>query len=249
MHITTRALVLRAVKFKESDKMLTVLTEDEGKLGLRVRGALRKGSRFAAATEVLTFSEMTLFGHRGRWSLDEAAVTEQFLGLRDEISRLALASYFAEMLEAASDEDNPNKNVLQLGLNSLFALSGGLFDPEHIKAVFEMRLMCLLGYEPLLTGCAVCGKVDITNMQFSISAGVLHCSGCRPAVSGVSVALCRDSLAGLRYIIDSEAKRIFSFQIEGDARARLYELCEGYSRTQLERNFDTLSYWKSVKNL
>ena len=37
---TTRALVLREVKFKEADKMLTVLTEDEGKLSVRARCSL-----------------------------------------------------------------------------------------------------------------------------------------------------------------------------------------------------------------
>ena len=45
MHMVTRALVLREVDYKESDKILTVLTESEGKLTLRARGALRKGGK------------------------------------------------------------------------------------------------------------------------------------------------------------------------------------------------------------
>jgi DNA repair protein RecO (recombination protein O) len=243
---TTRALVLREVKFKEADKMLTVLTEDEGKLSVRARGALRKGSRCAAATGFLTFSELTLFGNRGRWSLNEASAVEQFMGLREDISRLALASYFAELLEAVSDADSPNPEMLQLGLNSLFALSRSLYEPAHIKAVFEMRLMCLAGYEPFLDGCPACGSVDITDKLFSLNGGAVHCRSCRPDSAGVSLPLCPDSLAALRHIVSADPKRIFSFSLEGEAQKRLADICEAYVPAQLERGFSTLDYWKHV---
>ena len=96
--LTTRALVLRETKYKEADKMLTLLTEAEGKLGVKARGALRKGSKIAAATQFLAFSEMTLYGSRGRWSLNEAETLEQFLPLREDIGKLALGAYFAELM-------------------------------------------------------------------------------------------------------------------------------------------------------
>ena len=107
MFLTTKALVLREVKYKEADKILTVLTEREGKLTVKARGALRKGCKYGAAAQALCFSEMTLFGNAGKWSINEAETIEQFLELRSDISALALASYFAELLEAVSDEDSP----------------------------------------------------------------------------------------------------------------------------------------------
>ena len=67
MFLTTRALVLREVKYKEADKILTLLTEREGKLTVKARGALRKGCRFGAASQALCYSEMTLFGNAGKW--------------------------------------------------------------------------------------------------------------------------------------------------------------------------------------
>ena len=157
MHKTTRALVLREVKYKEADKILTVLTEDEGKLTVSARGVMRRGSKLAAACQLFAFSELTLFENRGKWYADEGQTVEQFLGLRSDIAKLALAAYFAELLETVSDEDSPNPEVLRLGLNSLYALSEDLYPPEHIKAVFELRLMCLAGFEPSLDCCPVCG--------------------------------------------------------------------------------------------
>ena len=165
MFLTTRGLVLREVRYKESDKILTVLTQHEGKVTVRARGALRKGSRITAATQLLTYSDMTIFENRGRRTLNEASTVEEFLGLRADLGAFALGSYFAELLETVSAEEYPDPPVLQLGLNSLYALSRALCPPEQVKAVFELRLMCLAGYEPdlsrALRRARACGAVAL----------------------------------------------------------------------------------------
>lgn len=247
MFLTTKGLVLREAKYKEADKILTVLTESEGKLTVSARGVMRKGSRLSAASQHLTYSEMTLFGNKGRWSLNEAETLEQFIGLRQDIGILALGDYFAELLEALSDEDSPNPQMLRLGLNALYALSRGKYPPEHIKAVFEMRLMCLAGYEPFLDGCGVCGAGAAEDMLFSLGGGMLHCRTCRDGHTGASLPLCPDSVSALRYIAWSDPKKIFAFSLSGDAAKRLYDVCEGYVSAQLERGFSALEYWKTVK--
>jgi DNA repair protein RecO (recombination protein O) len=108
MYITTNGLVLRETIYKESSKILTVLTEQEGKITVSARGARRRGSKTAAATQYLSFSEMTLVQSHGRWTLPEAQSIELFSGLRDDLEKLSLGAYFAELLEAVADEDNPS---------------------------------------------------------------------------------------------------------------------------------------------
>lgn len=246
MHKTTKGLVLREVKYKEADKILTVLSQDEGKLTVKARGALRRSSRITAATQQLVFSEMTLFQNAGKWQLNEATTIEQFLPLRTDLSKMALGCYFAELLEAVSDEDSPNPAVLQLGLNSLYALSEDLCTPEQVKAVFEMRLMCLSGFEPVLTGCVACGEVH-EDIRFSVRGGVLHCPGCPPGEPGQSLPLCEGSLAALRHIASAPAKKIFSFRLEETALRRLCDVTEAFVQMQLERGFGALDYWKTVR--
>lgn len=179
MFLTTRGLVLREVRYKEADKILTVLTQHEGKVTVRARGALRKGSRITAATQLLTYSDMTIFENRGRRTLNEASTVEEFLGLRADLGAFALGSYFAELLETVSAEEYPDPPVLQLGLNSLYALSRALCPPEQIKAVFELRLMCLAGYEPDLSCCAQCGAAEPDEPWFSPRGGAVYCAHCR----------------------------------------------------------------------
>ena len=52
MFETTKALVLREVKYKEADRILTLFTADNGKITAKARGALRKSSKTGAATQL-----------------------------------------------------------------------------------------------------------------------------------------------------------------------------------------------------
>ena len=246
MYITTRGLVIREVNYKEADKILTVLTDTEGKLTVSARGARRKGCRYSAATQLLSFSEMTLFGNRGRWSLNEAETSEQFLGLREDIVKLALGSYMAEVLEAVSAEDMPDPQVLQCGLNSLYALSSGLCPPEQVKAVFELRLMCLSGYEPDVSACCVCGKTEPAEPVLNIEGGSIHCRRCAMQGERASVQLCSDSLAAMRHIVLAPAKRIFSYSLTGEAADRLSAACEKYMLYHTGRGYGSLDYYKGL---
>ena len=237
-------MVLREVKYKESSKILTILTEEEGKLTAEARGALRRGSRAAAAAQQLTYSELTLFENRGRHTLTEGAVLEDFRELRERLEDLALGVYMAELMETLSDEDSPDSALLHLGLNALFALSRRLYPPEHIKAVFELRLLCLAGFSPETEVCAVCGTAELRNPRFALAGGV-HCGGC--PLPGRSLPLCGASLAALRHVVHSGAKKVFSFTLEEPAARRFYRICEEYALFQLDRSFAALDYWKSVK--
>ena len=158
MYKTLHGLVLREVKYKESSKILTILTEEEGKITAEARGALRKGSKCSAASQVLTWSDLTFFENRGRYTLTEGSVLEDFAALRADLGDYALGCYMAELLETVSDEDSHSTALLHLGLNALFALSRQLYPAEHIKAVFELRLMCLAGFAPQLDRCTDCGS-------------------------------------------------------------------------------------------
>lgn len=237
MYKTTRALVLREVRYREADKILTVLTDGDGKLTVTARGALRKGCKYGAAAQALTCSEMTLFGNRGKWRLNEAVIIEQFLPLRADLESLSLGTYFAEVLEAVSDEDSPDPALLQLGLNSLFALSSGLYPRSRVKAAFELRVLCLAGFAP---------AVDGEGEFFSLDGGVLHGPGGVPG-GGKCLPLGTAAREAMRYVAAAPAKRIFAFSLSQEAERQFCAVCEGYLLAQLERGFRSLEYWKNLR--
>ena len=240
---TTRGLILREAKYKESDKILTILTETEGKITAKARGVARCAASLGGDAASV-FSEMTLFGNKGYWTINEATTVEQFRGLRKDIERLALGSYIAELLEAVSDEDCPEPEILQLGLNSLYALASGTHPQELVKAAFELRLMCLPATDPSLRAARTAQK-----WRWSLATSSLPTanSTARTARDRTACLLDGAVIKAMRYIVDAEPKRIFSFRLDAEALKRLGQVCEAYLLYELDRGFASLDYYKKVR--
>ena len=92
---------------------------------------------------------MTLFDYRDKLTLNEAEPLELFWGMRSDVDKLALGSYFAEVTEAVAEEARPDQALLSLVLNSLYALDKLKKPLPLVKAAFELKLLCVAGYEPL----------------------------------------------------------------------------------------------------
>ena len=248
MHITTKALVLRGVDYKESDKILTLLTADMGKVTASARGCRKKGSPIAAGCQLLCWSEMVLYEYQGRWVVKEATTEREFRGVREDLEKLALACYLAEVTETLALEELPSPELLSLILNSLHGLEKLNKPQSLIKAAFELRAMCLAGYEPLLDGCAVCGCDEVSEPRFHLREGVLHCAPCRGGMGdGISMPLDEGALQAMRHIAWGDPKRLFSVAVGEESLKRLSDLTEAYLHTQLERGFHTLDFYKSIK--
>ena len=229
MFRTENALILREVRFRESDRILTAMTPGLGKVTLAAHGALSKKSRIAAGTQQLTWSELTLFEKDGR----------------RELENLALGSYIAECLELFSTEGQPEPELLQLGLNSLYALSEGLAPREKIKAAFELRLTAMEGYAPAVEVCAVCGRKEIRSPVFLQDDGVAVCRDCLreerrflPFTSG--------ALEAMRQVLQAPPKRFLSFGLDGEDLARLSSVSEAWLLHCAGREIPSLEYYKKL---
>ena len=244
MYLTIQGLVLRVTDYNDRDALLTVLTTRHGKLTVKARGLRRKNSPLVAPCQLLAFAEFTLFEYRGMYTINEAHSIELFQGLRRDLCKLSLATYFAQCAEVLSQEDLPNPELQSLVLNCLYALDK-LEKPEIlVKAVFELRAASIAGYTPDLFGCHGCGSQEPA--YFDISGGALLCESCRGHAAGIRLPVTAGMVEAMRYIIYCEPKKLFSFEIGPETMAQLSGLTESYLTTQLERGFSTLDFYKSL---
>ena len=243
MYLTTRGPVLRTTEYKETDRILTILTDHDGLLSVKARGVRSNRSKLKGACQLLTYAEFTISDARGFTAITEATAIEMFPELRNDLLLLSLASYFAQLAEVLSQEDASSPALLSLILNALYALSKLKKPPRLVKAATELRLAAIAGYMPELSGCCVCGREDPD--RFSIADGTLECAGCR-ASDGVRMPLSPASLAAMRYIVSCPDKKLFSFTLMGAAEKELCDAAESYLLTQLERSFYTLDFYKSL---
>lgn len=245
MYMTIRGIVLRVTDYNDRDALLTLLTQDRGKLTVKARGLRRKNSPLIAPCQLLAFGEFTLFEYRGQYTINEASSIELFTPLRRDLTKLSLGTYFAQAAEVLSQEDYPSPELQSLLLNCLYALAKLNLPESQIKAVFELRAACLSGYTPDLFGCHICGNQ--APERFDLSAGQLECINCRSRESGgIRMPVTPSVLEAMRYICLCDPKRLFSFQIGEETLKQLSVLTEAYLITQLERGFSTLDFYKSL---
>ncbi len=245
MYLTIQGIVLRVTDYNDRDALLTVLSRSHGKLTIKARGLRRRNSPLTAPCQLLAFGEFTLFEYRGMYTINEASSLELFSGLRRDLTKLSLGTYFAQVAELTSQEDLPNPELQSLLLNCLYALSKLDLQERKVKAVFELRTACLAGYTPDLFGCHVCGSQSPD--RFDISAGMLECQTCRSSESsGLRLPITPGILEAMRYICFCDPKKLFGFELPDSAMQQLSELTEAYLTTQLERGFSTLDFYKSL---
>ena len=245
MYLKIEGLVLRRTEYNDHDVLLTILSNRHGKITAKARGLKRKNSPLTAQCQLLAFAEFTLFEYKGMYTINEAVTIELFHDLRRDLGKLSLGTYFAQAAEVVSQEDLPNPELQSLVLNCLYALSK-LNEPElKVKAAFELRMACIAGFMPELTGCIGCGNQWPD--RFDIKAGMAECAECRsPESDGIRMPISPAVLQAMRYICFCASRKIFGFTIPMDAMRQLADVTEAYLTTQLERGFSTLDFYKSI---
>lgn len=247
VQVVTQGVVLREVSYQEADKILTVLTKDLGKVTVRARGCRRRNNRLTAAAQLLVYADLTLTQRGDRWELTDADTRTHFWAVRQDLEKLALASYFAEVSERVCPEGEEADVLLSLLLNSFYALNSLEKPQALVKAVFELRLLSFLGMAPLLEGCPVCGVAEPKQAFLHLREGVLCCAACRRTWRGTSVPLSPAALTAARYILTANPKKLFSFALDAGSLAQLSHASEAFLITQLDRGFQTLDYYRGVR--
>lgn len=180
---TTPAIVLRARPYGESDKIVTFLTEDFGKLTGIAKGALRSRRRFVNSLE--PFSLVTLrFEDRAHTNLAFISGADLLFGLRQlgsSLERISYASYLVEITDGLISEREENSAVFQHlreGLRHLEEIGSSL----RFLTYYELKLLHLAGYRPALDVCKRCGEArgdaQLGQWYFSPADGGVLCGAC-----------------------------------------------------------------------
>ena len=245
MRTNTDGLILKEQNIGEKDKLVTVLTRHNGLVRAFVRGAKSLKNRKNSATGMLCYSKLSLYKTKDSYIIDEAEPVETFFALREDLDKISLAQYFSELVIALVQEDESSEEYLRLILNSLHFLAKGTMPNEQIKAITELRLMCIGGFMPNLIACDRCGEYETNTMYFDVEDGLLYCENCMSssALFQLDIGLVK----ALRHIAFSDFEKIYSFKMEDYATPDLSYITEKYLLSKLQRKFKTLDFYNSIK--
>jgi DNA repair protein RecO (recombination protein O) len=179
-------VVLRTQKLGEADRIITLLTRQNGRVRAVAKGVRRTKSRFGARLE--PFTHVDLLIHQGR-SLDvitQAEVIRPYgAPLAGDYPRYTAGTAMLETAERFTpmEEEPALRQFLLLigGLRALGETGEDAREPRLVLDAYLLRSLAVAGYAPAFEECARCGTADTTRLAaFAVAAGGMVCASCRP---------------------------------------------------------------------
>ena len=146
--VELKGIVLKNADYAEYDRRVVILTSECGKITAFAKGVKRPGSRYLAATEPFSFGVFRLIEGRNAYTLKEAEISNYFEGLRSDLTAYAYASYFLEIADYYSRENNDDLELLKLLYSGLKALLSPALENELISSVFLIKAIAVNGEYP-----------------------------------------------------------------------------------------------------
>ena len=171
MEIKTDAIVLKAIEYKDNDKILTLFSPQLGKITAGIKGVKKPKAKLAFSAQPFCFAEYILAERGGRYTVTGAYLHESFFALRTDIIRFYAACAAAEICLGVLVE-NENYNGLFIGLiECLKALA--LTDTDSAEALISFTLIALQesGYPIDLSYLEECDGEIGDRLYFDFSDG------------------------------------------------------------------------------
>jgi len=261
--VKTQGVVLRYTNINESDRILTVFSPELGKIPVMSRGCRRPKSRFLASSQLFCYSEFVLTRYRDLMIMTQAEVKTAFFDIRNDLERFAYASYILNIVDEAVNPGEENYHLFALLLKTLSYLSFSDIQPEDITAVFELKLMELIGYRPELETCVLCGTLPETVVKpryqgqtqaqsgslFSVFHGGIVCRACATDAGRV-FPFTPESLSCMKHILDMDVDGgdIRDIQFSPGIREQLHVMLPVFVSEKLDKHFKSRDYIDSLKN-
>ena len=254
-------LVLRVLPAGDNDRLLSVLTANEGRIFMTAKGARSARSKVASMCRLFTYANFEYYEKNDRRWTSGGSVNDSFFGLNSDLEGFSLASYIAQIAEEITDEGVDGEDILRMTLNSLYCIEKKLKPYWQIKAVYELFAVSVSGMAPDLSGCGRChGEKD--GYWLDVMNGRLVCEECMEKQTGglpiaetdrfstrnILLPMDASAVTSARYILESPIERAFAFSLtDGESIENLSRAAETYLVNHLERSFEALEFYKSLK--
>lgn len=215
-------IIISEVDYKESSKIINILTPELGIIGLIARGTKKIKSNLSGVTSKLTYGYFHINYKENKLSnLIEVDIINSFKNIRTNLDKISYATYLLELSSLAYKHEE-NKEIYNLLIASLKKIEED-FDPQVITNILELKLLVYLGIKPIIDSCVNCGTKDNIVTISSYKGGYLckNCVNNEPIVNIKTIKLLR-----MFYYVDID--KISKINISDNIKLELNRFIDDY---------------------
>ncbi|MEZ4357908.1 MAG: DNA repair protein RecO [Eubacteriales bacterium] len=235
-------MVLKTADYKESDKMLTLLCPEKGKMSALSRGSKKAGSILRAGTQPFTVADFYLNKRADKYYVTHCDVVDSFYSLSKDVTSFAFASFVADICLNVSVE-GPSERLFSLAVNSLYSAKKEGADIYKLFLYFLIKITDILGYRPSLNFCAVCGGKG--NTFFSAASGGVVCEKCKGEIKDL-VKISPEILTVICEVLSTPPKHMEEIIIKEEVRAKLKLIFCNYLESILDFTPKSMKFLLSI---
>ncbi len=243
----TDAIVLSRFDLGEADRVLTLITPEQGKLKAIAKGIRRPSSRLGGSLE--PFAELNIALARGRTFdvVTEVRVGQAWLNLRDSLESAATAWYLAELADRSLEERHPAEPLYAL-LHRAYELLDAGMAPGRVARWYEMHLADELGQRPEVDRCVECDRMLEATEQFRWvpPLGGVLCGRC-PGPSAANTGLSLDALKVLKAYQRLDIEALAGLRLRDETEREVEAAMREFMRVALERDARSLAFLDEVR--
>lgn len=236
---TFTGIVLNAMPIGEYDKRISLLTTEQGKISVFLRGAKRPQSPMLSAGVPFSFGTFDVHEGRTANSCSKAHITEHFDKLKKDLTKTWYGSYFLEVAEYYAREYADEKERVVLLFQSLRALESEKFSPVFVRLIYDYKSLQLTGEYPNVFSCLSC-KSEENLSYFSLEKRGCICENCKK--TDVDIPISTSALYTLQFIYTTDAKRLFTFRLSESVCKELEHLWAMYRRRYFPHTFKSEAF-------
>lgn len=225
-------IIISTVDYKESSKILNILTKNEGLIGVIAKGAKNPKNKNAFSSNTLIYGIFHLNYNKGSIPLLlEVDIFENFKNIRKNFFNTNYAIFLLELVSQVYKYDN-SKSIYEILIKGLKKIDKD-YDPGIITNIIELQLLNNLGIKPEIDKCVNCGTTNNIITVSSYKGGYLcrECLGNEPIYSLKTIKLIR-----LFYYIDLDkiTKLDISDMVKNEIGTFIDDYYERYSGLYLK---------------
>lgn len=146
--LRTNAVVLRRVNYGEADRILTLLTEQYGKIVVIAKGVRKEKSKLAGGIELFCVSDiMYLPGKNTIGTLVSTKLIGHYDNIHTDLERMKIASDFLKRIDIVTEHEL-SAGYFDLAVQLFAYLNNHALPAALVESWGTMRLLHLLGETP-----------------------------------------------------------------------------------------------------
>jgi len=248
----TEAVILTDSDLGDQDKVITLFSKEHGKVKAVAKGARRLKSRFSPAIQMLSYVTAVLYESKrmAMDTLNECEINSSFLGIRNDLLRLAYGYYVAELMMKFVQGSETPRFLFDLLLKTLFSLEK--IPKQSLSALmrgFELKILSILGYRPFLEGCIDCGRPvnKCNSLYFSGYEGGILCSSCSKDKAKKTIS--HKAVQWMRFLLNTSLDKVVQVKLTQDLRRELELIPQDYIPHRVGEALLSYSFINSVEDL